>query len=49
MRALAVKEGDEVTVQIERVTDVIKLAGSLKGRITADQFTRQSNEGEDLG
>jgi hypothetical protein len=36
-------------VHIDRIAPLTSLAGVLKGRITADEFTRLSNEGEDLG
>jgi len=49
VRELGLAVGDEVLIQIERVPQLIGLAGSLKGRITADEFTKLSNEGEELG
>lgn len=49
VRSLGVAEGDLLNVELERVPDLLQLAGSLKGRITADEFTRLSNEGEDVG
>ena len=48
VRALRLSPGDEVLVQIERVPPLASIAGKLKGRITADEFTRLSNEGEDV-
>jgi hypothetical protein len=36
-------------VHIDRIAPLTSLAGVLKGRITADEFTQLSNEGEDLG
>lgn len=49
VRSLGVAEGDILNVELEKVPDLLRLAGSLKGRITADEFTRLSNEGEDVG
>ncbi|MCI4352708.1 MAG: AbrB/MazE/SpoVT family DNA-binding domain-containing protein [Thermoplasmata archaeon] len=48
VRSLGVAEGDVLNVELERVPDLLRLAGTLKGRITADEFTRLSNEGEDI-
>jgi antitoxin component of MazEF toxin-antitoxin module len=45
---LGLSPGDELLVQLERVPRLMSLAGRLKGRITADEFTRLSNEGEEL-
>jgi antitoxin component of MazEF toxin-antitoxin module len=47
-RELGLAPGDEVLVEIERVPQLLALAGSLKGKITADEFTKLSNEGEEL-
>ena len=49
VRDLGLSPGDEVLVEIERLTPLLSLAGRLKGKITADEFTRLSNEGEELG
>jgi antitoxin component of MazEF toxin-antitoxin module len=49
VRDLRLAPGDEVLVQLERVPQLMTLAGRLKGRITADEFTQLSNEGEELG
>jgi antitoxin component of MazEF toxin-antitoxin module len=49
VRELGLAVGDEVLVQIDRVPQLMELAGSLKGKITADEFTKLSNEGEELG
>ncbi len=46
---LALAPGDEVLVQLERIPGLLAMAGRLKGRITAKEFTRLSNEGEELG
>jgi antitoxin component of MazEF toxin-antitoxin module len=48
-RSLDLREGDTVKADIEKLPSIMELAGKLKGRITADEFTRLSNEGEDLG
>jgi len=48
VRELGLAVGDEVLVEIERVPQLLGLAGSLKGKITADEFTKLSNEGEEL-
>jgi antitoxin component of MazEF toxin-antitoxin module len=40
--------GDEVIVKIERIPSYRSIGGSLKGKITADEFTSLSNEGEEL-
>jgi len=47
-RSLGLSPGDEVLVQLERLPQASTLAGVLKGRITAREFTRLSNEGEEL-
>jgi len=49
VRELGLAPGDEVLVQLERVPQLLALAGRLKGKITADEFTKLSNEGEELG
>ncbi len=41
--------GDEVMVTLRPLPKLDSVAGRLKGRLTADEFTRLSNEGEDLG
>ncbi len=49
VRDLKLKPGDEVVVRIERIPRLLDFAGTLKGRLTVDEFTKLSNEGEDLG
>ena len=49
VRDLGLKQGDEVIVRIERIPRLLDFAGTLKGRLTADEFTKLSNQGEDLG
>ena len=49
VRELRLAPGDELMVEIEPIPRLSKLGGSLKGRLTADEFTKMSNEGEDLG
>jgi antidote-toxin recognition MazE-like antitoxin len=49
VRSLGLAAGDLVNVELERVPDLLGMFGSLKGRITGDEFTKLSNEGEDLG
>lgn len=49
VRDLALAPGDEVLVQLERLPGLLAMAGRLRGKITADEFTDLSNEGEDLG
>ena len=48
-RDLGLKPGDEVIVRIERIPHLLDFAGALKGRLSADEFTMLSNEGEDIG
>lgn len=48
VREMKLVPGDELLVHLERVPTLLSLAGRLKGRITADEFTRLSNEGEEL-
>jgi antitoxin component of MazEF toxin-antitoxin module len=48
VRELRLAPGDEVLVEIERVPQFLAMAGRLKGRITADEFTKLSNEGEEI-
>ena len=45
---LGLTPGDEVLVEIERLPNFLELAGTLIGKITADEFTKLSNEGEVL-
>jgi hypothetical protein len=49
VRELGLSPGDELMVSWKRIPPLASLAGVLRGRITADEFTRLSNEGEDLG
>jgi antitoxin component of MazEF toxin-antitoxin module len=49
VRDLKLSPGDELYVSLERLPKFVQMAGRLKGRLTADEFTRLSNEGEDLG
>ncbi|MFZ1024226.1 MAG: hypothetical protein WAN87_08830 [Thermoplasmata archaeon] len=48
VRDLALAPGDELLVRFERVPRLLSLAGKLKGRLTAQEFTRLSNEGEEV-
>ncbi len=48
VRDLALSPGDEMLVELERVPALLTLAGKLKGRLTAEEFTRMSNEGEEV-
>jgi len=48
VRQLGLVAGDEVLVEIERLPQFLALAGSLKGKITAEEFTKLSNEGEEV-
>jgi antitoxin component of MazEF toxin-antitoxin module len=45
---LGLKEGDLVEANLEKGPNALALFGQLKGRIGADEFTRLSNEGEDI-
>ena len=49
VQEMGLKQGDEVIVRIERIPRLLDFAGALKGRLSADDFTKLSNEGEDLG
>jgi antitoxin component of MazEF toxin-antitoxin module len=49
VREMGLSAGDEVFVWIERAPQWMALAGSLKGKVTAAEFTRSSNKGEALG
>jgi antitoxin component of MazEF toxin-antitoxin module len=49
VRELEIAPGDEVEIRIQRVPRLLSFAGRLKGRMTADELNRLSNEGEDLG
>ena len=49
VQELGLKQGDEVIVRVERIPRLLDFAGALKGRLSADDFTKLSNEGEDLG
>ena len=48
VRDPGLRAGDDVLVKIEPFPRLAALAGSLRGRLTADEFTRLSNKGEDL-
>ena len=39
---------DELVIRIERNPPWQSLDGKLKGRLTTDEFTQMSNEGEEL-
>jgi antitoxin component of MazEF toxin-antitoxin module len=43
---LELAPGDEVLVTIERIPSYRSLAARLRGKITADEFTALSNQGE---
>jgi antitoxin component of MazEF toxin-antitoxin module len=49
VRDLKLAPGDELLVQWKRIPKFVTMAGRLKGRLSADEFTRLSNEGEELG
>ena len=49
VRDLKLAPGDELFVQLERIPKFLTMAGRLKGRMSVDEFTRLSNEGEELG
>lgn len=49
VRDLGLRQGDEVIVRIERIPHLLAFAGTLKGRLSVAEFTKLSNEGEDLG
>jgi hypothetical protein len=48
VRELGLSPGDELMVRLERIPKPLTLEGRLKGKITADEFTRLSNEGEEI-
>ena len=48
VREMELAPGDELLVHLEKVPSYLGLEGRLKGRMTADEFTRLSNEGEEL-
>ena len=48
VRDLKLAPGDELIVQIERIPKFTTMAGRLRGRMSADEFTRLSNEGEEV-
>ena len=48
VRELGLGAGDELLVQLERIRPLRTLAGCLRGRLTAAEFTRLSNEGEEI-
>ncbi len=49
VQELGVTAGDEVLATVQRIPPLASLAGRLRGRLTPEEFTRMSNEGEDLG
>jgi hypothetical protein len=49
VRSLGVVAGDVFNVEIERLPDLIRMIGGLKGDITGDESTKLSNDGEDPG
>ena len=49
VKSMGLHEGDDVLATMDKLPDLMQFAGRLKGKITADEFTRLSNEGEDLG
>lgn len=42
------REGDRVELDVRKVPSSLDYFGSLKGILTAEEFTHMSNEGEDL-
>ncbi len=46
---VGLQSGDEVIVRIERILHLVDFARALRGRLSADEFTKLSNQGEDLG
>jgi antitoxin component of MazEF toxin-antitoxin module len=49
VREMGLTPGDELMVELVRIAPLTSFADVLKDRITADEFTRLSNEREDLG
>lgn len=47
-RELRLREGDHVEMEVRKIPSFLELFGRLKGVLTAEEFTRLSNEGEDL-
>jgi len=47
-KRLGIHVGDTVHADLQRVPSVLDLAGCLKGKVTADELNKLSNEGEDL-
>lgn len=47
-KRLGIHMGDTVHAELHRVPTILDLAGSLKGKVTADELNKLSNEGEDL-
>jgi antitoxin component of MazEF toxin-antitoxin module len=48
-RTLDLHEGDKVQVEIRKVPDILEFAGRLKGRVSAAELHRLTDEGEELG
>ncbi len=49
VREFGISLGDQLLVHFERIPRMETLIGRLKGRLSASEFTKLSNEGEDLG
>ena len=49
VRELGVAPGDQVLATVQRIPRLASLSGRMRGRLTPEEFTRMSNEGEDLG
>ncbi len=44
-----ISSGDQLLVDFVRIPRLETLIGCLKGRMSAEEFSKLSNEGEDLG
>lgn len=46
VRELGLRPGDRVMIRLDVVPEFLDFEGLLKGVLTADEFTKLSNEGE---
>ncbi|MDE1819966.1 MAG: hypothetical protein KGJ23_11355 [Euryarchaeota archaeon] len=49
VKELKLHEGDHVRAQLEKAPRLDEFFGLLKGKLSAEELNRLSNEGEDLG
>jgi antitoxin component of MazEF toxin-antitoxin module len=49
VRQFGLREGDRVDARLEKIPAIAESFGFLKGKVTAKELHRLSNEGEEVG